>query len=194
MQKIHDEQNAKFTVKTGSTLLISPFTSGYRLTWPGAPDFKLLCDLEHPFSLAGPQFPSLLQGSSLLGPPPSLTRWCWGSSLCWPLGGFRCGRGPAEAPAGLQLRSWGRHVLPRPRSPSPFAASGLSFTSAFLRIRRRRGEPRPTADMTLVHSWLFGAEMTRGELCWLFVVVAMAMTAPREACPPGMLAFGVTAV
>lgn len=44
--------------------------------------------------------------------------------------------------------------------------------------------------MTLVHSWLFGAEMTRGELCWLFVVVAMAMTAPREACPPGMQALG----
>lgn len=57
MQKIHNEQNAKFTVKTGSTLLISPFISGCCLTWPGVPDFKLLCDLEHPFSLAGPQFP-----------------------------------------------------------------------------------------------------------------------------------------
>lgn len=81
MQKIHDEQNAKFTVKTGSTLLISPFTSGCRLTWPGAPDFKLLCDLEHPFALAGPQFPGLPKGSWLRGPLPSLTHWCWGSSL-----------------------------------------------------------------------------------------------------------------
>lgn len=93
MQKIHDEQNAKFTVKTGSTLLISPFTSGCPLTWPGAPDFKLLCDLAHTFSLAGPQFPGLPKGSWLLGPLPSLTRWCWGSSLSWPLGGFRCGPG-----------------------------------------------------------------------------------------------------